>query len=110
MENKKPHGVAGQVNIYTLDKDSVITAHGQHARVVAFLPSYDRDYPQFSTVLYCRVDIRDGLREPTPAEVLTVARKDQNVKGKWTLHERNEWETRPNIDFIFVPANEVKPC
>lgn len=34
MANRKPHGVAGQLNSYVLDVASAATAHGQHKRCV----------------------------------------------------------------------------
>ncbi len=79
----------GQFNIYIKDVDSVVTGYGKHQRVCAFLPSFDKDYGQ--TVLYCRVDRKYDLPDPTIKEVLTVARKDQGVKGKWELLNMTEY-------------------
>jgi hypothetical protein len=67
----------GHINIHKRDHDSVITGYGQHDRVVAFQPSTEG--------LYCRVDHKWGLGEPTVDQILTVARKDQGVKGKWRV-------------------------
>ncbi|WP_418131440.1 hypothetical protein [Variovorax sp. 278MFTsu5.1] len=36
MTKRLPHGVPGQVNIYVLDKDSDITGHGAHNRILVF--------------------------------------------------------------------------
>jgi hypothetical protein len=75
--SKHPHGQKGHVNAYTLDEQSHITGHGRHARVIAFMPDHEG--------LYCRVDMTPNLREPTIDEIMTVARKDADVKGRWTL-------------------------
>lgn len=77
--NRQPHGEAGHLNTYTRDQDSVVTAYGKHYRVVAFLPD--------ASGLSCRVDHVHGARMPSTDEVLTVARKDQGVRGRWKLRE-----------------------
>ena len=91
---REPHGEPGHVNIYTRDHDSVITAHGQHDRVVAFLPQGDG--------LYIRVDHKWNLGEPTEAQILAVARKDQGVKGKWKLDRKTPWADGSSTDYEFV--------
>ncbi|KZX57763.1 hypothetical protein A3709_19260 [Halioglobus sp. HI00S01] len=93
MDTARPHNVPGQLNTYTLDIDSVVTGFGKHARVVDFLPDSDG--------LYCRVDLRDGLREPTEREILKVARLKSGTKGRWKLRSREEWTYEPRIDFHF---------
>lgn len=93
------HGEPGHLNVAIRDHDSVITAKGKHARVVAFLPT--------GSELYARVDmVWPGLREPTPAEILTVARKDQDVRGRWTLDRTARWQNRgtDRIDVYFKRA------
>lgn len=97
----------GHLNVITNDQDSVITGYGKHARVVAFHP--DREG------LYVRVDrpsrIRDrgdhtypDLPDPTEQQILTVARKDQGLKGKWKLRSRTEWPDGLSIDYYFDKA------
>lgn len=94
---KQEHNKPGELNFYTLDTDSVITAYGKHARVVAFLPKGGQ--------LECRVDIRDELREPTASEVLTVARKNQGLRGRWNFSKREPWPNDSSrVDFIFTKA------
>ena len=103
MNNRTKHGNAGHINTIVRDQDSVITGYGKHARVIAFLPNHEG--------LYCRVDMVWGLRQPTPAEVLTVARKDQGIKGKWELDRIETYEGNSVIhgktikhDYYFVSA------
>jgi hypothetical protein len=64
-------------NTAVLDVDSVITGYGKHDRVVCFLPD--------DSGLEMRVDCIHGLGLPTSEQLLTVAKLDQNVKGKWRL-------------------------
>lgn len=101
MSNSIEHGNAGHINTIVRDQDSVITGYGKHARVIAFLPDHEG--------LYCRVDMVWGLRQPTIEEVLTVARKDQGIKGNWVLDRIETWETNSsahgklvNHDYYFV--------
>lgn len=104
MSNKLiAHGLKGHVNTMIKDQDSVITGYSKHARVIAFLPNHEG--------LYCRVDMLWGLRQPTPAEVLTVARKDQGINGKWKLDKIETYESNSVIqgetikhDYYFVSA------
>lgn len=81
------HGCFGHANILTLDHESVITGYGKHNRVICFLPDYEG--------LMCRVDHIWQLPIPTIKQILTVARKDQGVKGKWQLYkeESNDGST-----------------
>ena len=108
MTTTQEHGRVGHINTMTLDQDSVITGYGKHARVVCFAPDGDG--------LYCRIDrypfggSRRGidpnypqLRDPTISEVLTVARKDQGVRGKWKLRDRVEWDNGRSVDMHFDP-------
>lgn len=74
---REPHGLPGHINIYVRDHDSPITARGRHDRVIAFLPDVDG--------LFMRIDHCHGLGMPTPAEMLTAARRDQGIRGRWTL-------------------------
>jgi hypothetical protein len=93
---KHPHGQKGHVNIYTPDQKSHITGHGKHARVIAFMPDHEG--------LYCRVDMVWGLREPTTEEILTVARKDADLKGRWTLKATYRYHSNglDRIDYNFT--------
>ena len=65
------------INTAVLDVDSVITGFGKHDRVVCFLPDVSG--------LEMRVDCLHGLGLPTTEQLLTVARLDQNIKGKWRI-------------------------
>jgi len=94
---EKWHGCFGHLNVLTLDHDSVITSKGEHDRVVAFLPDAKGE-------LFCRVDHVWKLGTPSPEQVLTVARKDQGVKGKWKLDRVEKWENGKSTDFFFVRA------
>jgi hypothetical protein len=98
MTSKEPHGEKGHLNTYTRDHDSVITAYGQHDRVVAFLPN--------APGLYARVDHKWNLGEPTPAQILIAIRKDQGVKGRWTLESRTPWADGSSTDYNFVRAGQ----
>jgi hypothetical protein len=81
-QHRMPHGVPGQINGYTLDRDSVITGYGKHYRVLGVHPSGD--------TLEIRVDHTGGPRMPTVAEVLAVARKDQYLRGEWSYQHTTE--------------------
>jgi hypothetical protein len=85
----------GDLNIYTRDIDSVVTGFGIHQRVVATQPDQDG--------LYCRVDLVNNLPEPSVDQVLTVARKDQSVKGKWKLLSKEYYFSNgaERIDYQF---------
>lgn len=96
MKTQQPHGEAGHLNIYTRDHDSVVTGYGQHDRVVAFLPQ--------GNALYIRVDHLWKLERPTPEQVLTVARKDQGVTGRWVLDRAEPWDDGSSTDYHFVRA------
>jgi hypothetical protein len=69
------------------DHDSVITGFGIHDRVVCFQPGYDDGKFQ----LYMRIDHKWGLGMPTESQMMRVARKDQDVKGRWKLDSVVEW-------------------
>lgn len=87
------HHEPGHLNIYTRDHDSVVTNYGKHDRVVAFLPDADG--------LYIRVDHRWNLGEPTVAQILEVARKDQGIKGRWSLRLADKWDDGSSTDYHF---------
>jgi len=91
------------LNIYTRDIDSVVTGFDNHQRVVACQPGFDSDYNK--TVLYCRVDRVNSLPDPDIKQILTVARKDQSVKGKFKILDRIEWNNNKNIDYYFERIN-----
>lgn len=97
---KTPHNKTGHINIYKLDHESVITSHGKHDRVIAFLPMFEQEHGK--TCLYCRVDTHHKLGIPSEQQILTVARKDQGVKGRYKLIEKSEiYGQNSSIDFIF---------
>lgn len=95
MKNE-PHGERGHINIFTRDHDSVITSYGKHDRVVAFLPQGNE--------LYIRVDHHWQLGEPTHAQILGVARKDQDIKGRWTFDRADRWDDGSSTDYFFKRA------
>lgn len=76
---KKQLALEGHLNVYVRDHDSVVTGFGKHDRVVCFQPQGD--------TLYMRIDHKWGLGMPTEAEMLEVARKDQELRGRWKLKE-----------------------
>lgn len=88
------HNESGHLNTAIRDQDSVVTNYGAHFRVVAFLPDADG--------LYCRVDHKHGARMPTADEVLTVARKDQGVRGRFKLLVATEYNNGMTTDFHFA--------
>ena len=97
---KEPHGKSGHLNIFTLDHDSIVTHFGLHDRVVAFLPQFDQEHD--AICLYCRVDLKHGLGEPTIDQILDVARKDQGVRGKFKLLDKSGiYGNLQSIDYIF---------
>lgn len=87
------------INVLEPDVKSVITGFGKHNRVVAFLPSFDRDFD--CVTLYARVDHINGLRDPDDKEVLEVARKDQGVKGRYKLLEKSTYDDGRCTDYHF---------
>lgn len=100
MDKQDTHNQENHLNIYTLDHDSIVTGKGIHDRVVAFVPMYDLDYDKIC--LYCRVDTIHGLGIPTEKQILSVARKDQGVKGRFKLIEKSGlYGNFGSIDFIF---------
>ena len=98
--NKEPHGKTGHLNISTLDHDSIVTNFGLHDRVVAFIPQFEPEYDK--VCLYCRVDLKHNLGEPTIDQILNVARKDQGVRGKFRLLDKSGiYGNLRSIDYIF---------
>lgn len=88
----------GHLNVLTPDHQSVVTAHGKHDRVVCCLPKGDE--------MYMRVDLKWGLGMPTPAQMLTVARKIQGVAGRWGIErmERYQGHNGECVDVYFKRA------
>ena len=84
---KEPHGKSGHLNIFTLDHDSIVTHFGLHDRVVAFIPQFEPEYDK--VCLYCRIDLIHGLGEPTTDQVLDIARKDQGIRGRFSLLQKS---------------------
>jgi hypothetical protein len=86
----------GQLNTHGLGSDSFVTGFGKHSRVIAFCPDEEG--------LCVRVDIRDGLREPTVAEILKVVDKicpDNNVEESFSFESKEYWEMLFSIDYQF---------
>lgn len=96
------HGELGHFNVFVRDQDDVCTGYGEHDRVMTTLPQYDEEFKQ--VVLYCRVDLKWELGEPTSEQILKVAKKHDGTKGKWTLLSREPWDNGKSIDFTFVKA------
>ena len=88
-----------ELNIHKKDIDSIITNFGNHQRVCAFLPYFDKDYNQ--VVLYCRVDRVNHLPDPSIKDILRVASKDQDIKGNFDLIKKTEWNNNKCIDYFF---------
>jgi len=88
----------GHLNVLVNDHDSVVTVFGQHDRVVCFQPQGNE--------LYMRVDLKWDLGMPTEAQMLTVARKDQDVRGRWKLDRTVPWTHGGNecVDVFFIRA------
>lgn len=97
---KESHGIAGHLNIYVKDHDSVVTAFGCHDRVVCFHPAYDEEFNNI--VMYCRVDHKWGLGDPTPEQIVKVARKDQDIKGKFKLVKSEKHDNGLSTDYFFI--------
>jgi hypothetical protein len=72
----------GHLNTQIPDQKSYVTGYGKHARVIATIPDVNG--------LYCRIDLKWGLRIPTEKEVLKVAKHYGDAKGKWKL---KTWES-----------------
>lgn len=106
VHSKDAHGREGHLNVVVTDECDVVTSYGKHARVVAFHPDHDG--------LYVRVDRASKVREvdslypnlpdPSVAQILAVARKDQGIRGKWKLRSREEWPCGHSIDYHFDRA------
>lgn len=80
------HGVSGQLNVFVLDVDSVVTSYGEHNRLCVFLPRGGE--------VYIREDLH-GLPESTEAQRRTVALKDQSVDLRRMTYVGGErWESR----------------
>lgn len=94
------------VNVLTPDIKSVITGFGKHNRVLACIPSFDSEFG--CVTLYARVDHVNGLRDPSTEEVLTVARKDQDVRGRFKLIETRLFDDGASTEFHFKRLNPVK--
>lgn len=113
MSNNHAATNIGHLNTLVRDEQSAVTSFGKHARVVAFCP--DRDG------LYCRVDRFPGrasadamgmdrpvdptypkLPDPTPAQVLKVAKRHGDARGRWVLASWVEWNDGRCIDIQFV--------
>jgi hypothetical protein len=96
MMTRNEHGETGHLNVYIRDQESSVTSYGTHYRVIACLPD--------AKGLYCRVDNKNGPRAPTIAEILTVARLDQGVRGRWILANTAEHSDGKSTDYHFKRA------
>ena len=97
---KDCHGETGHFNIYVKDHDSDVTGFCNHDRCVCFHPTYDKEFD--SVVMYCRVDHKWKLGEPTPNQILQVARKHYRVKGKFKLVKAEKWDCGNSTDYYFI--------
>ncbi len=93
MTEYKEHHEPGHLNIHTRDHDSIVTNYGRPDRVVAFLPD--------ASGLYIRVDHKWSLGEPTVAQILDVARKNQGIKGRWCVRAIERWDDGRSTDYYF---------
>jgi hypothetical protein len=66
--NREPHSVPGQLNVYVLDVDSVVTGYGAHNRLVVMGPALGSG----ERLIYIREDLR-GLPNSTDAQRRAVA-------------------------------------
>ena len=96
------HHTHRDINTLNPDIKSVITAFGKHNRVVAFQPGYDSEFE--CVTLYARVDHVNELRNPDEKEILTVARKDQDVKGRFKLLKKSTYNDGKCTDYHFTRA------
>jgi len=103
---KDAHGREGHLNVVVPDECDVVTGYGVHARVVAFHPDHEGLYVRVDRASKVRqVDsLYPDLPDPTIAQILAVARKDQGIKGKWKLRSREEWPHGHSIDYHFDRA------
>lgn len=94
-------GHIGHLNRLVRDHDHVVTAFGKHDRVVCCLPDAEG--------LYMRIDHKWGLGMPTEKQMLTVARKNQGVRGRWKLKSIVPWigfEGKECSDVLFEREGE----
>ncbi len=94
MKTTQPHFEEGHLNTHRRDHDSVITGYGKHDRVIAFQPDCEG--------LYVRVDHKWNLGEPSHQQILDVARKDQDIKGKWIFNRAEKWDCGKSTDYYFT--------
>ena len=89
---RKEHGVPNQINVYQLDKDSVITSYGKHWRVLGFWEG---------SSVTARCDSGVGV-EPTDSEILSVLRKTEYIKGRgWRVAERTYYPSYADFSDCF---------
>ena len=96
---KEEHGQPNHANVYILDHNSVITGHGRHDRVMAFLPQYCEEVNNIA--VYVRVDHLWDLGAPTPKQICDVIRKDQGVNGTWVKCLERPWPENNATEFWF---------
>lgn len=106
MEHER-HNRPGHLNVCVLDQDDVVTGFGKHARVVASHPDHEGLYVRIDRPAKVRAsgDFQyPNLPDPTDREILTVARKDQGLRGRWKIRSREEWNDGNSIDCYFDHA------
>ena len=98
------HGKFGHINCKRLDHDSANTGYGKHDRVVACCPYYEPTLK--SNAVYCRVDLCWELGMPTERQLIAVARKHSDIKGRWKLASTPQFGNGKSIDCYLIPANQ----
>jgi len=103
MSTVSTHGRPGHLNVLVPDEMDIVTGHGKHARVVAFLPDSEGLYVRVDRSYRIRVvdDKYPDLPDPTVSQILDVARKDQGIRGQWKLRSKEEWPDGNSIDYRF---------
>lgn len=98
------HGKYGHCNVFTRDHDSIITNFGRHDRVIVSLPSFDTERKEVT--LYMRVDGVWGLGMPSAQDMLEIARKEYDIKGKWALIDVDQHDcgNRWDVHFVRMPS------
>lgn len=97
------HGREGHLNVVVPDEKDVVTGFGKHARVVAFHPDNEGLYVRVDRASKVKAvdDKYPSLPDPTIAQIVDVARRDQGIRGKWKLRSREEWPDGHSIDYHF---------
>ncbi len=93
------HGKYGHFNVVTLDHDSIVTDYGKHDRTLVTFPDHEG--------VYIRVDHLWELGMPTEKQLLKLARKEVNLRGKWKLDPARTvtWNDGKCTDCYLIPAD-----